>query len=117
MSGGRGWTKGLGPAVALAGLLLAGPVAADCYDVFGCTDRNLFRASDLMGGPNCEFLWTMRNTIFKQHGYCFTTKRAISTFGNEGCRTSDLSAIRLSRIERANVATIQQVERRKLCPN
>ena len=116
MARGRGLAKRLGTTVvALAGWLAAGPAAADCYDVFGCTDRNLFRVADLMDGPTCEFLWTMRNTIFKQHGYCFATQRAIATFGNEGCQTSNMSAIRMSRIERANVATIQNAERLKRC--
>ncbi|WP_375457553.1 YARHG domain-containing protein [uncultured Enterovirga sp.] len=99
-------------------LALAWSPAAEaaCYDVFGCTERDDFRAADLRGGPNCEFLWAMRNQIFKDRGYCFRTARAISYFGNEGCRFDDMAAVPLSRVERANAAVIAQVEREKGCP-
>ncbi len=99
----------------------AGPAAAaDCYDILGCTDRDLFSnnfaylASPSMG-PNCEFLWQMRNGIFAQRGYCFRTPRAIAVFGNEDCRYRNLADVPLNRIERANVATIARAERLK-CP-
>ncbi|WP_375460830.1 YARHG domain-containing protein [uncultured Enterovirga sp.] len=93
-----------------------GPASAGCYDVFGCSNQSYFRPADLRRGPNCEFLWTMRNEIYKENGYCFRTQRAISAFGNEGCRFSDIGAVPLNRIERANVATIAGVEREKGCP-
>ncbi|MCI4677407.1 YARHG domain-containing protein [Rhodoblastus acidophilus] len=83
--------------------------------MFGCTDRNFFRAQDLYDGPNCEFLYVMRNSIYKEHGYCFTTPRAIRTFGNAGCRYDDVRDVPLNRFERANVPTIQAVERGKGC--
>jgi len=41
-------------------LALATPASADCYDVFGCSDKTYFRTADLQDGPNCEFLWLMR---------------------------------------------------------
>jgi hypothetical protein len=99
------------------GLLLAGAGAASasCYDVFGCSDRTLFRAQDLRSGPNCEFLWAMRNAIYQERGYCFRTPRAISYFGNESCRFRDIDAVPLNRFERANAATILQVERELGC--
>ncbi len=89
---------------------------ADCYDVFGCSDRNRFRANDLMDGPNCDFLYMMRNNIYKERGYCFTTPRAIQTFGNAGCRFDNVNEAPLNTFERANVATIQSVEAAKHCP-
>ncbi len=96
--------------------MLALPAQAACYDVFGCSDRTLFRVSDLRGGPNCEFLWTMRNEIYKERGYCFRTQRAIGAFGNDGCQYQDQSAVPLNRFERANVGAISQVEREMSCP-
>ena len=48
----------------LAFTALSGAALADCYDVFGCSDRNYFRAADLADGPNCDFLYTMRNAIY-----------------------------------------------------
>lgn len=96
--------------------MLALPAQAACYDVFGCTDRNVFRARDLRDGPTCEFLWVMRNTIYQERGYCFRTPRAIAYLGNDGCRYRDLEAVPISRIERANAATIAGVEREMGCP-
>lgn len=106
-------------ALALVGagcLAAATPAAAGCYDVFGCSNRNYFRAADLRSGPNCQFLWTMRNEIYRERGYCFRTARAIGTFGNEGCQYGDMEAVPLNRFERANVSAIAQVEREMGCP-
>ena len=96
--------------------LAATPARADCYDVYGCTDTDRFRLQDLLDGPNCNFLWTMRNAIYKERGYCFRTQRGIRAFGNAGCRYDDVEAVPLSAIERGNVATIQRAERMKACP-
>jgi len=93
-----------------------GGAAADCYDTFGCTDRDRFRLSDLMSGPNCEFLYVMRNQIYAQHGYCFQTARARATFGNAGCRSSNVNALGLSAIELGNATTILQAEHALGCP-
>jgi hypothetical protein len=97
-------------------VVYGGAAAADCYDVFGCTDRNQFRLSDLMSGPNCEFLYVMRNRIYAQHGYCFQTPRAIATFGDAGCVSGDANALGLSAIELGNATTILQAEQAKGCP-
>jgi hypothetical protein len=105
-------------AVALAGTLLSFSSAAhaDCYDVFGCTDHDRFRFEDIANGPNCDFLYVMRNRIYAQHQYCFHTARAIATLGNQGCRYTDVNEVPLSAIERGNAATILSVEQAKGCP-
>lgn len=103
---------------AVVGLVLSisgGDARADCYDVFGCSERDRFRATDLRSGPTCEFLWTMRNSIYRQRGYCFATPRGVDTFGNEGCRYRDIARVPLNATERANAATILRVEREKGC--
>jgi hypothetical protein len=97
-------------------LALVTTASADCYDVFGCSDTNYFRANDLRSGPNCEFLWEMRNDILSQRGYCFHTARAIQTIGNAGCKFTDVSQVPLNRFERANVSTMQSVETSMHCP-
>src|ERR1700694_3595664 len=103
--------------VALAGALatFSSAAIADCYEVFGCTDRNRFNFEQLANGPNCEFLYEMRNRIYAEHHYCFKTARAIATLGNEGCRYDDVNMVPLSGVERANAATILQVEHAKGC--
>ncbi len=100
----------------LALAVCGGAAAADCYDVFGCSDRDRFRLGDLTSGPNCEFLYVMRNAIYAQHHYCFQTARAIATFGNQGCVSANANALGLNSVELANAATILQAERAMGCP-
>ena len=64
---------------------------------------------------SCAQLWYERNAIYKAHGYCFKTDRAIRTFGNEGCNVADESALAYSPQARRTVALIVQVERQKYC--
>jgi hypothetical protein len=102
--------------LALVLSILAAPMAkADCYDVFGCTAQNAFRLNDLLNGPNCEFLYVMRNRIYAEHGYCFRTPRAISTLGNDNCHVADVGQLGLNRLEQANAATILHAEHIKGC--
>ena len=113
--------RSLGAAAALA-VGISGPAMADCYDILGCTDRNLFSrhfddylAAPHPEGPNCEFLWGMRNGILAGHGYCFRTARGRAHFGSQGCRYYDADRVPLSPIERSNIATIVRAERLKGC--
>ena len=97
-------------------LASATPALADCYDVFGCTNRDRFALNDLLSGPNCDFLYTMRNAIYAEHHYCFRTARGISTFGNQGCVSSNVNQLGMSSLELANAGTILQAEKAKGCP-
>jgi hypothetical protein len=107
---------------AAAAVSFAAPAFAECYDVLGCTNQNLFSrnfgylAAPEPNGPNCDFLYVMRNGIYKEHGYCFATARGQSEMGNDGCYIRSQAAVPLSAIERANIATIQRAERAKRCP-
>ena len=65
---------------------------------------------------SCDYLWRQRNGIFKAAGYCFRTPRAISIFGNAGCRYDNQSDVPLSDRDRQLINMIQQVERMKRCP-
>ena len=99
-----------------AGALQPATALADCYDVFGCTDRDAFRLENLLDGPNCDFLYTMRNEIYRAHGYCFKTAKAIATFGNDGCTTGNADKLGLSAVERGNASVIAKAETIKGCP-
>ena len=103
-------------AAAAVGVLTPHSAFADCYDVFGCTDGNAFKLNDLLDGPNCEFLYTMRNGVDRSHGYCFKTAKAIATFGNEGCSIDNANNLGLNSIERGNAALIARAETIKGCP-
>jgi hypothetical protein len=63
----------------------------------------------------CHRLWVERNQIYADHGYCFKTERAISYFGNEGCRYEYEADVPLSRRERARISRIQAQEREYGC--
>lgn len=102
--------------VCLATLVGASGASAGCYDVFGCTNQNRIRLGDLLSGPNCQFLYEMRNGIYKEHGYCFHTPRAQSMFGNQGCVTGNAEALGLNQAERYNASVILQAEHTKGCP-
>ena len=106
---------------ALVATLAAAPALADCYDVVGCSDKNLFSKnygylSSPADGPSCDFLYMMRNRIYAQHGYCFSTARGVSEIGNAGCHIANQSAVPLSNIERDNIATLEKAETAKSCP-
>ena len=45
---------------------------------------------------SCGELWVAINSIYKNNGYCFRTRRAIDHFGNAGCVTSDMREVRAS---------------------
>jgi hypothetical protein len=64
---------------------------------------------------NCQTLWTQRNTIFKDAGYCFKTARAIAAFGNAGCKYDSLEDVPLSEIDRQAVQSISRQEAAQRC--
>lgn len=65
---------------------------------------------------SCGELWSARNAIYKDGGYCFRTARAIREFGNAGCRYDDINDVPLSANQRVQVADIIRTERMKGCP-
>jgi hypothetical protein len=90
------------------------PVLANCYEGIGCDDSQRFAPSELRQ-LGCQQLWEVRNMIYKQNGYCFTTRRAIETLGNDGCTEDNQAAVRLNAYERYNVQAIRMMESRKGC--
>ena len=100
--------------VAVAMLVSTGSAMANCYEGIGCDDSDYFQRSDLRQ-LSCQSLWEVRNFIYKQNGFCFSTTRAQRAFGNEGCWITKQSQVRLNAVERDNVATIAAVEKSKGC--
>jgi hypothetical protein len=64
---------------------------------------------------SCANLWTERNRIYKDAGYCFKTARAIRVFGNAGCSFDDINDVPLSARQRAAVRDVVAQERRMGC--
>lgn len=105
--------KRLAIALTLA-LLSAGPSFANCYEIIGCADEDVFRKSDLRKF-SCSILWELRNTMYFDHGYCFKTKKAINFFGNDECTTDDAEDLDFNNVEQTNISRISSVEKQKGC--
>ena len=100
--------------VAAALLASTGSAMANCYELIGCDDSQYFQRNDLRQ-LSCQSLWEVRNLIYQQNGYCFSTDRAKRAFGNQGCSITKQSQVRLNAYERENVAQIAAVEKSKGC--
>ena len=74
------------------------------------------QAGDIQGDAfDCKDLWVMRNQIFKDNGYCFTTAKAINYFGNGGCSHHSQSSLHLSSGDRSVLRDIKKSESRQGC--
>lgn len=100
--------------VAAAMLASTGSAMANCYENIGCDDSEYFSRGDLRQ-LSCQALWEVRNLIYQQNGYCFSTQRAQQAFGNDGCWITNQSHVMLNAFERENVAEIAAVEKSKGC--
>jgi hypothetical protein len=102
-------------AVLASGLVLAAtPALSACFEVVGCTDSEYMSAASLRR-LSCDPLWTVRNTIFYENGYCFQTAKGQAVFSNAGCKYTVSGKVPLNKYERANVETIKAVEAQKHC--
>jgi hypothetical protein len=90
------------------------PARANCYELIGCTDKDYFKAWQLKQ-LSCQILWEVRNTIYKENGYCFHTQKAIQVFGNAGCKYDNAGDVPLNAAERHNVLAIKKAEAKKGC--
>ncbi|MGF1649850.1 MAG: YARHG domain-containing protein [Hyphomicrobiaceae bacterium] len=102
----------------IAGLVLigfgtAGPAQAGCH-LIDCVENVAIKAHELKG-RSCEDLWILRNSIYKDAGYCFKTPRAISWFGNGGCQHDSMASVPLNSLMRSNVQIIRSIERARGC--
>jgi hypothetical protein len=102
-------------AAAIAAMVLQpSQASANCYELIGCTNKDYFKPAQLKQ-LSCQFLWEVRNRIYKENGYCFKTKKAKQELGNAGCIYHDMGAVPLNAYERANVGAIVKVETQKGC--
>jgi hypothetical protein len=106
---------GLAAALAALVMLAPGPATAACFENgVGCTNTGLMPTWALRQ-LSCDALWTVRNTIYYENGYCFKTSRGIAAFGNNGCSFSDMGMVPLNTYERNNVGRVVKVEKEKGC--
>jgi hypothetical protein len=89
------------------------PASAGCHLV-DCVEDVYIKDREVRN-IGCEQLWILRNSIFKDAGYCFKTPRAINWFGNAGCRHDSLAGLPLNDFKRHNIGVLQAAERRRGC--
>jgi hypothetical protein len=91
------------------------PAKAACFeDGIGCTDSQYIPKSALRA-LSCDSLWTVRNTIYNERGYCFRTARAKAVFSNEDCSVTSTSQLDFNNYEQTNINRIVAVEKSKGC--
>jgi hypothetical protein len=82
-------------------------------------ERAMGCSTDGGGGGNtgmtCDQLWIARNSIYKAHGYCFKTQRAIQHFGNAACSYQNEGDIPFTQAERTLIAQYVAQERAQGC--
>ena len=103
-------------AAALAGAVVvaATPAMSACFELIGCTDSEYFSQAQLRR-LSCDPLWTVRNTIFDENGYCFQTAKGKAVFSNVGCMYTVSGNVPLNKFERTNVERVKAVEAQKGC--
>jgi hypothetical protein len=88
---------------------------AACFEgAVGCTDTAAIPVAALQE-LSCDSLWTVRNMIFDENGYCFKTAKAKSIFSNDGCSHTTMASMPLNSYETKNIALVQAVEKQKAC--
>lgn len=63
----------------------------------------------------CLDLWVERNAIYKAHGYCFKTRKAINYFGNAGCLYDNAAAVPMSVADKRRVLALKKREKQLGC--
>jgi hypothetical protein len=102
------------PAIAIAATFaLPATANAGCHLV-DCVE-NAFVTPQQLKTKSCEDLWILRNSIWKDAGYCFKTPRAIEAFGTQGCQFTDQQAVPLNDYQRRNAETLLSAETEKGC--
>jgi len=101
--------------LAAAALVAASPaMSQSCFEDVGCpSDHSIPKA--LLQQLSCDTLWTVRNAIYRDNGYCFKSKKALSIWGNEGCAYWDPAEVPMNAYERTNISRIRSVEQQKGC--
>ena len=73
--------------IGFAAFFITPAANAACFEgAVGCTDNATIPVAALQE-LSCDNLWTVRNMIFDENGYCFKTAKAKDIFSNDGCRT------------------------------
>jgi len=103
------------PAAFACLVLAAAPARSACFESgVGCTDTGLM-PYEALRELSCDSLWSVRNMIYDERGYCFKTERAQEAFDNSGCLYDSAALVPLNDFERQNIRRVVTVEREKDC--
>jgi hypothetical protein len=101
--------------IGFTAFFMSQPAAAACFEGnVGCTDSATIPAAALQE-LSCDNLWTVRNMIFDENGYCFKSDKALLSFSNDGCSYTTMASMPLNTYETKNIQTVQAVEKQKAC--
>jgi hypothetical protein len=100
--------------VALALLASMEPASAACFEIVGCTNTQ-YMSKSALAELSCDALWTVRNTIYYENGYCFQTARGQQNFSNDTCLYSYAGDVPLNTFEVGNIERVRSVEKAKGC--
>jgi hypothetical protein len=102
-------------AVVAASCLAVSPaLAGSCFEDVGCPGDHAIPQEQLWQ-LGCEPLWTLRNSIYHDNGYCFKTQKALQVWSNEGCLYENAADVPLNGYESGNISAIKSVEQQKGC--
>lgn len=90
-----------------------GPALAGCH-LIDCVD-NVDIKPDEIKQMTCEQLWVLRNSIYDDAGFCFSSDRAAEHFSNQGCSYSDERLVPLNDYQRSNIKVFRDMEAKKGC--
>jgi hypothetical protein len=99
--------------MAITSIFVAAPARAGCH-LIDCVEFTYVEESQLRQ-HTCEQLWLLRNSIFKEAGYCFSSDKARATFGNDSCSFDDERLVPLNDYQRRNIDLFKSVEKKRGC--
>jgi hypothetical protein len=101
--------------IGFAAFFTTQPAAAACFEgAIGCTESSVI-SEKALEELSCDNLWTVRNMIFDENGYCFKTAKAKDVFSNDGCAYMTMASMPLNSYETKNIQLVQAVEKQKAC--
>ena len=102
-------------AIGFAAFFTTPAANAACFEgAVGCTDNAAIPVAALQE-LSCDSLWTVRNMIFDENGYCFKSDKALLSFSNDGCSYTTMASMPLNSYETKNIQLVQAVEKQKAC--
>ena len=89
------------------------PALAGCH-LIDCVENVDIKPEEIKT-MSCDQLWVLRNSIYDDAGFCFSSARAAEHFSNQGCSYSDERLVPLNDYQRSNIKVFRDMEAKKGC--